>query len=298
MEEAKLPFIKSIIKDAVRHLGFFAETQKTLIGVVDMLRGKDIEQIYAFYLSPEDLDFGGLGTFLDSLSNSLGLHRYTLNLLALIIYTPNLRENYRRKGISQEIAENTIRDIYYKYKECMQIYGIHGIYAWDWYEHILSLKTLAFGRLQFEDLTFRLDRYQDGENIVKKGDRVLSVHIPNTGTPLNYAECQASYLQAKEFYQQSFGDKAIPFVCWSWLLYPKHTDILPKTSNILRFMEDFDIIDAEEYEDFNAITERIFGKKHIENVMELPELTSLQRAVKKHLLSGGKMGWGYGIFFM
>ena len=32
--------------------------------------------------------------------------------------------------------------------------------------------------------------------------------------------------------------------------------------------------------------------------MELPELTSLQRAVKKHLLSGGKMGWGYGIFFM
>ena len=72
MEEAKLPFIKSIIEDAVRHLGFFAETHKTLIGVVDMLRGKDIEQIYAFYLSPEDLDFCGLGTFLDSLSNSLG----------------------------------------------------------------------------------------------------------------------------------------------------------------------------------------------------------------------------------
>lgn len=48
------------------------------------------------------------------------------------------------------------------------------------------------------------------------------------------------------------------FVCGSWLLYEGHREFLPENSNILRFMDDFDIIRSADKEKFGDGW-RVFG---------------------------------------
>ena len=62
-------------------------------------------------------------------------------------------------------------------------------------------------------------------------------------------------------------------------------------------MRSFDIIEEETYENNDLWAWRVFNVMHVEKVETLPQRTSMQKAIVKHLLNGGKMGWGYGVFF-
>jgi hypothetical protein len=121
--------------------------------------------------------------------------------------------------------KKTVKDVLYKYRECKNVYGVDGIFAWEWYESILQLKNFSLGRLQFEVKEFRLDAYEKDGKTVKKGDIVLSVHIPSTGEPLSKALCEDSYAKARAFFRNRLGFLP-PFVCWSWLLYGKNKEFL------------------------------------------------------------------------
>lgn len=86
------------------------------------------------------------------------------------------------------------------------------------------------------------------------------------------------------------------FVCGSWLLYEGHREFLPGNSNILRFMDDFDIIRSADKEKFGDGW-RVFGKYSNGPVDDLPEDTSIRRAFKQRLQQGKPTGYGYGVFF-
>ena len=85
------------------------------------------------------------------------------------------------------------------------------------------------------------------------------------------------------------------FCCGSWLLYPRHREFLPEKSNILRFLDDFEIVSWAEKENFGDAW-RVFGRYSELPVEQLPRDTSLRRAYADWLAAGNKTGDGYGLF--
>ena len=86
------------------------------------------------------------------------------------------------------------------------------------------------------------------------------------------------------------------FVCESWLLYPKHKDFLPATSNIVSFVEDFNILKMREG---NGEMHRVFGSAWPpadNNYDLLPQDTSVRRAFVNRFKSGETAGGGFGVF--
>ena len=82
-------------------------------------------------------------------------------------------------------------------------------------------------------------------------------------------------------------------ICESWLLVPELKKLLPEDSNIVKFQNQF-IISKVDY-DSPAFMDWIYSSRDIE-YLNLPENTTLQKNLKKYLLSGKKFGWGYGIY--
>ena len=104
----------------------------------------------------------------------------------------------------------------------------------------------------------------------------------------------ASLAEARAFFCKYFPAFAdAEYVCESWMLSPALGEILPETSRVRRFSERFSVVFREE--DSPAFRDWIFPWAVTAPVGELPEETSLQRAVKRHLLAGGKIGWAEGV---
>ncbi len=78
------------------------------------------------------------------------------------------------------------------------------------------------------------------ERRLAAGDPVLNLHIP-AGAPLAFAACRDSFVRAGAFFPRHFPERAAPraVVCSSWLFYPGLCDVLPDTSNIVRFQRAF-----------------------------------------------------------
>lgn len=81
------------------------------------------------------------------------------------------------------------------------------------------------------------------------------------------------------------------FYCNSRLLYPRNREIITPPSNILKFMDLFEIVQSHERTDDLW---RIFGTQDTENHAALPEDTSLMRAFKRRLMSGVSVVCGCG----
>ena len=292
--------MKNYIRDFLHQYVFPTKAIDFLLTAFDEI-GEDVFlQIESKCDNTNNYDVTQFNAFITDLSNKTDYHEYTIRLLIVLALFRGLEKRYCGRKIPVDIAEDTLRDILYKYNECYSVYGIHGIFSWDWYTAILDLRCFSIGRLQYELLTFRLPSYTDGTHYIKFGEPVISVHIPSSGQSFKDEYCQESYTRAFEFFKIYFPDVFsgdIPFVCWSWLLYPKNDGILPTSSNILTFMKSYDIIEEEPYENPDAIAWRIFSIPNIEKIETLPQNTKMQKAVVQHLQQGGKMGWGYGIFF-
>ena len=154
------------------------------------------------------------------------------------------------------------------------------------------MTRFGLGRFQFEETGFDADYYEKCGVVLKRGDKVYNFHIPSAG-PLTDEKRIDSYKQAYQFFGGKDGEP-MAFVCGSWLLYDGHREFLPENSNILRFMDDFDIIRNQEREKFSDGW-RVFGRYSDGPVDDLPEDTSIRRAFKQRLQQGKPTGYGYGV---
>jgi len=223
-------------------------------------------------------------------SEELGIHRYTLALYLLLRATEPLYEKYREQDIDESIFWNTIMDIKYKLDECKTVHDIWGIFVLFWYPGFYRMTRFAFGRLQFDLAVYNWNTYEKDGVIVQKGDLVLDCHIPSSGK-LTRELCWDSYRRAIAF----SGRKVI--ICDSWMLYPPQLEFLPAHSSILEFARDYEIIEQADKPDFpNAW--RIFGKYSKLPPEEWPIDTSLQRAFKERILEGLPVGDGRGILIV
>ena len=189
-----------------------------------------------------------------------------------------------------QIYKDSMLDLKWKLDECKAVKGICGSFVAGWFPGFFNLTRFALGRLQFELVDFWLD-YNDNGISLKKGDKVINVHIPRTGTPMDKESCDKSYAQAREFFKPQVGENC-PFICHSWLLYPENLEILPKHTNTYRFASEFYI--AESATNDGEDLWRLFDTDE-KDPEKLPTNSSFRRNYVEHLKKGGKVGWGLGI---
>jgi len=276
-----------------------AEAKATLISAYETLSlNYDASELFHRYvkLYNEDRlnDYKAVLHDLDTAADLSSVHKYTLHLLFFICLSKHTRELYEKKGISYEIYYDSMSDLKWKLIECYTMYEIWGTFVPGWYDRFFDLTRFALGRLQFEIINFK-DFYDKGNYSLKENDVVLNIHIPSCG-PMLHDECITSYRKAASFYKDYFVGRPVAFVCSSWLLFPRHKEFLPKNSNVLKFMEDFDIYSYTIDKDGSDLW-RIFYKDYRNAPADLPQKTSIQRAYADWLMKGNPIGTGKGVFF-
>ncbi len=230
----------------------------------------------------------------DKLAEDMGVHRYIVSMLLLILCAEPLLLRYHDKKVPEDIYWDTMRDLCYKLQECHRVYGIWGTFVRDWFPRFYQMTRFAFGCIQYEFSEFQLEHYGINGISVNQGDKVLNMHIPSSGK-FTKERRATSYKDAYLFFENEFGGSPIPMVCSSWLLYPGNREFLPETSNILGFMNDFTYIKSSTEEKFRDAW-RIFGKDFEKEPQDWPRESALQKRIAEHLEKGGKTGTGYGIF--
>lgn len=123
------------------------------------------------------------------------------------------------------------------------------------------------------------------EKVLENGDPVIRLHIPPTGkmTPeLIDKTLTATKAFAAKHYPE-FAYKA--FACHSWLVDPQLDEILNADSNIVKFRQRFHSLTSKS--SGKDVFNFIFNKPDMNfDIKDLPEDSSLQRALKNHYLSG------------
>lgn len=248
----------------------------------------------------QDALFGGkdwqeaIAPPLKAVSEKTDIPSYTVDMLFLIAQSERLLADYRAAGMDESVFWNSMADLLYKLNECREVYGVWGTFVAHWHPWFYTMRRFAFGRLQFEAVPFAgKEPVTVGGHTVRPGDTVYNMHIPSAG-PLTKESRLDAYRRAYDFYKKEDG-AWLAFVCSSWLLYPPYREILPPTSNVVSFMDDFHIYASEPHEFYDNW--RVFGRDFEKPFAELPEDTSMRRAFKKYLLAGGGAGSGLGIFF-
>jgi len=253
----------------------------------------DFEKLISEYEKSYDIDYIAAIEKMNGISLASSVHEYTGALLLFLCYTRGLRGYYEERGISYEIFKNTVLDLKYKMDECLCVKGIAGTFVAKWFAGFFRLERFALGRLQFEIVEFGCE-YDSDEISLTPDSRVINVHIPRTGGHLDRESVLSSYKLAADFYRQMLGEKIV-FTCSSWLLFPKNKEMLRQNSNLLAFINDFNIYASGEYPDYKEVW-RLFDTEFDGDASHLPANTSLRRAYIDLISRGEKTGWGKGVF--
>lgn len=230
----------------------------------------DLHAIQPFFTKFQDIET--MNTARIELQDILGEDKQHIKILSCMLYltieTYTLYQNY---GISDNIYIDTMSCFTRFIKEC---YEKTGNYTFDrewWTARQVGFHLFRLGDLEYEMV------YQDG-------NPMISIHIPSDAV-FTTESVDESLCIAKSFFRRFFPQfQDSTYICESWLLEPTLQDMLTSTSNIVRFQSRFRII--EQGEPNNEFIEWLYHT-NITDYNSLPEQTSLQRKMKKYLLSGG-----------
>ncbi len=258
--------------------------------------GDKMDELVISYMNSETEEINPYLDKVTKLAEEYGENEYTMHFIFLLLCTPILKENYEKVGIAEYLYWDTMDDLRCKLKECIDCEEVPGIFVAGWYNGFFKLERFAYGRFQYE-----ISQCGEGENyqlscgkVLKAGDTYIGFHIPSSGIPLTDEVRLDSYKKAYKAYKHLFDDGIVIFGCGSWLLYPPHYDFLPKNSNILKFMSDFEIVRHKEHDNFGDGW-RVFAKDSDLPIDKLPRDTSLRRAFADWLQAGNKTGSGFGL---
>jgi len=240
-------------------------------------------------------DIEGALKMLPTIAEQVGVHAYSAVMLYYLCLTKRWKALCLEKGIDESIWKNSAKDLLYKALECKAVHGIWGTFVGYWFIRFFRLERFALGRLQFE---WKPLGYAYSKNGVcfDENTTVLNVHIPRSGEPMLPESVHTSYAWAKSFFKEYFGLDIPAFICDSWLLFPKHREMLKEGSNIAAFMADYEIVESGEWETYADLW-RLFDCKVDGEPMEaLPQDSSLRREYVALMRRGEKSGYGKGIY--
>ncbi|MGA8115646.1 MAG: acyltransferase domain-containing protein [Actinocatenispora sp.] len=219
---------------------------------------------------------------------ALGRWFYLAVLLATL---PDVRRYHAEHGVSDEVSWATLRDVGEKVALHRRFHGVGGLDRQDWFTQHFRGSLYALGRLQFHPA--RVDPQDTGADPdrLPAGTVVLTVHIPETG-PMTPDACAESLRRAPGFFAR-LGTVASAATCQSWLLDDQLAEYLPADSNIVRFQRRFRPLPVTQESD-EAIVGFVFRRTD-PDLADLPQRTTLERAVVTHLRAGRhwrvRAGW-------
>ncbi len=256
-----------------------------------------LDDVVYRYVVTETLSMTDALAEIKMISERFGKNEYELDLLLILNSLPTLHQKYREKGISDEVFYDTADDIRCKINECVENKGVVGTFVADWYDRFFKLTCFAYGRFQYEVMTYSGEDFVlSCGKVLKNGDYYINMHIPSSGIPLTDDVRIASYRSAYPHFKSLFADGVAIFGCSSWLLYPRHKEFLPEGMNLLKFMGDFEMITAEETPGEFHDRWRVFGRYTDLPDDRLPMDTTLRRAYAEWLQAGNPAGCGFGVF--
>ncbi len=230
---------------------------------------------------------------LDELAAKAEVHKYSLYMLFLLICGTGLPDLYRKNGIDVSYAYNALSDMRYKLTECEKWDHVLGTRSFIWFHNYFLLKRMAIGRFQYDITTWQKDYdYEFGGVRVTKGDPIYHFHIPSSGKMTREMRLD-SYKGVHSYFGYKKGEPVV-ITTNTWLIYPGYRDVFPKGSNLADFMEDFDIIDCADSDNFNVAI-RIFNCYYEGDTSVFPRDTTLQCNFIDYIEKGGKHGTGFGV---
>jgi hypothetical protein len=203
---------------------------------------------------------------------------------------PEVRRFHAARGIPDDIAWTTLADLGRNLERDRLLLGDGGLRTSGWLTLHFRGALYQLGRLQFNRMMVRAAHVADA---FVEGEPALGVHIPESG-PLSPQACDDSLGHAHDFFARHFPEMPTRLgLCTSWLLDPQLTDYLPRDSNILRFQRRFTLV-GEGY-DGDADVLRFVFHRIAPRIEELPQRTTLERAIVTHLRAGkhwrNRTGW-------
>ncbi len=180
------------------------------------------------------------------------------------------RETFGKLGFSEAVYYDTMACFSRFVGEHMESYGTYGFDRGFWTVRQVSCKLFRIGALEYELIRI-------------EGKPVISLHIP-TDAVFHTGELRSSYMEARTLLNRAFPEYAgAPMYCHSWLLSPTLRELLPETSNILRFQRSFHITPLENGS--TGYLQWVFKNPNLP-LEDYPEDTSLQRKLKAFLRAG------------
>lgn len=214
-----------------------------------------------------------------------------LDIYLLLSAVPDIRAWYGARGIPEPVLWSTLSDLG---RQVDTYYRFHGRVGFD---------ELGWLSLHFRGLLFQLGRLQYERDVADaslarvvgcgEGEDVLGIHIPEAG-PLAAELCDESLAMAAPFFARHVPDCSYRIgFCESWLLDEQLQEYLPASSNIVRFQRRFTLVPGGRVDD-DAIVRFVF-RAHQPDLDRLPQRTTLERAVVRHLREGHnwcvRTGW-------
>ncbi|HHX04179.1 MAG TPA: DUF5596 domain-containing protein [Tissierellia bacterium] len=266
------------LENIISELHFIGDVEKAILQKISRDK-KSIEKISKTAYQGEKLNFALC-------------RRMPLTRLSVVIYLLTSKyEEYRAKGISDDVIFDTFRDVSLRATLYYKKTGKVGISKEDviWFRHIMNVSIFKIGSLQFQPFQMiYLDEETLGEpymtftkeqkKALPSGSPVLNCHIQQ-GADLSFQSVDASFQRAKIFFSELYPNEQYKaFLCYSWMLFPPMLRNLSVKSNIKRFANRFSIIG--DCPDSEQAIEFLFGSSMRKETSE--NTTSLQRLAIKH----------------
>jgi hypothetical protein len=126
----------------------------------------------------------------------------------------------------------------------------------------------------------------------RRGDLAIAVHVPETG-PLDPVACDSSFIWARNFFREHWPEHEFRIAtCISWLLDDQLREYLTEDSNLVRFGKRFRLVPGCVDDDVEVFK---FVFKVGAPTTDVPQTTSLERAIVEHLRAGRhwrvRTGW-------
>jgi hypothetical protein len=236
-------------------------------------------------------DLGGLASLelAGPLVESTPMGRYFFVYVYLAALA-DVRRFHRERRIPDNISWATLADLGRNLVRDRLLLGDGGLRTSGWLTLHFRGALYQLGRLQFNRTTVRAGHVAD---VFREGEPALGVHIPESG-PLTPEACDDSFAEARQFFARHFPETPTRLaICTSWLLDPQLADYLAPDSNVIRFQRRFSLV-GEGY-DGDADVLRFVFHRIAPNIDDLPQRTTLERAIVTHLRAGkhwqNRTGW-------
>lgn len=205
--------------------------------------------------------------------------RHIKMLTIMLKATADAYDFYKELGIDDEIYLETMK--------CFTrfLYEIHELTGeWRFDSYCWTVREIGGHLFRIGELEYEIEQRQAGP--------VIKLHIPSN-CDFSPEALDRSLEKSREFFKTVLPQYAdCEYHCASWLMDNQLQSMLKETSNIVAFQKRFEIIN-EGVPQVRYI-ERAF-RVRTTDYESLPENTSLQRNLKKHILSGGVIRSSYGI---